>query len=206
MSTPLSSHTPNRPTGSKAQRTYNRLADATLAELCDQGSFTADAVARRAQSSPATFFSYFPSKEDALTAAFGFALDELVNVAEEGLRIDDLLDRGLEPVCTSFVRDVIAYFTRYALVFRAALVLLPQSKQLRDAYRTRQSRVLAHYQRFIERGQKSGFIRQGDAKVIAEALMVTTQGLNNPMLTARLRRNLQAELSRVLRIHLAPND
>ena len=171
---------PNRPTGGKAQRTFDRLAAATLAEICEKGGFTADAVARRAGSSPATFFSYFPSKDAALAAAFSLALDELVVVAEQGLRIDDLLDRGVEPVCADFVEDVVAYFTRYALAFRAALVQLPQSKSIRDSFRDRQAQVLAHYARFIELGQKSGFVRQGNTETMANALMVMTQGLNQP--------------------------
>ncbi len=192
-----------RPSRGKAQRTYDRLAAATLAEICENGGFTAESAARRAESSPATFFSYFPSKDEALAAAFDLALDELVKVAEQGLRIDDLLDRGLEPVLTDFVDDVVSYFTRYALAFRAALAQLPQSKSIRDAFRERQAHVLSHYQRFIELGQKSGFVRAGDAKIMADALLVITQGLNNPLLTTRKQSNLHQELALNLVLHLS---
>lgn len=195
----------SRPSGGKAQRTYDRLAAATLDEINAHGSFTAEAVARRAESSPATFFSYFPTKDDALAAAFSLALDELVRVAESGLRIEDLLDRGLEPVCGDFVDQVVSYFTRYALMFRAALVQLPQNKSIRDTFRDHQARTLAHYVRFIELGQKSGFMRKGDKNTLANTLMVMTQGLNNPLLTGRKQAKLHRELARGLILHLAPD-
>lgn len=193
-----------RPKSAKAQRTYDRLVKATMDEICESGGFTAETVSRRAQSSPATFFSYFPTKDDALAASFSLAMDDLVKTAERGLRIDDLLDNGLATVCDALTDDIIDYFSRYTLMFRAALVQLPQSVLIRATFRDHQARVLAHYRRFIELGQKSGFVRQGDPSTMADALMVMTQGLNNPILVAGHTAELRAEMARSLIAHLAP--
>ena len=196
----------HRPAGGKAQRTFDRLAKATLDEICENGSFTAEQVAKRANSSPATFFNYFPTKEDAVAASFAIAMDELMIVAEQGLRIEQLLDDGLDQVCTDFTDRCIHYFRDYALVFRVALTLLPHHKTIRDSFRDRQSATIQHYRRFIDLGQKSGHIRQGDAATMADALLVMTQGFNNPMLIARNDSALNREIAQTLYRHLAPEN
>ena len=180
MNTELADPTTHRPAKGKAQRTFDRLARATLDEINEKGGFTAEEVAARASSSPATFFNYFPTKEDAVAASFSIALDELIAVTEGGLRIEQLLDEGLAQVSTDFTNRCIAYFREHALIFRLALTRLPTNKSIRNDFRNRQSAALAHYRRFIDLGQKSGLIRPGDPRVMADVLLVMTQGLNNP--------------------------
>ena len=204
MTIDLAEPATQRPEGGKAQRTFDRLAQATLDEICTNGTFTADRVAARANSSPATFFNYFPTKEDAVAASFAIALDELMIVTQNGLRIEQLLDDGLEEVCREFTGRCIAYFREYALIFRLALTLLPAHKTIRDAFRYRQATAVDHYLRVIDLGQKSGHIRQGDPIVMADALLVMTQGLNNPMLIARTDQAVETELAQTLFRHLAP--
>ena len=204
MNTNLEDQTTQRPTKGKAQRTFDRLARATLEEINKKGSFTADEVAARGNSSPATFFTYFPTKEDAVAAAFSIALDELVDVTESGLRIEQLLDEGLETVCTDFTSSCIGYFREHALIFRLALTRLPTNKTIRNGFRDRQARALEHYRRFIDLGQKSGLVRAGDTGVMADVLLVMTQGLNNPALIARREAAVEAELAQTLHRHLAP--
>jgi AcrR family transcriptional regulator len=189
----------------KSRRTRDRLVAATLDEIAERGSFTAERVALRAGTSPATFFAHLPSKDAALTAAFARTLDALEDVAEDELRIERLLDVGLAPLSESLVAAVTAFFTQHNRVFRCALARMPECRDLRRAYRRCEDAVLAHCRRFVELGQAAGKLREGDAETLARALLVMTQGLNNP-LTLRLRERdpLFGELARGIERHLAP--
>ncbi|MCG8590875.1 MAG: TetR/AcrR family transcriptional regulator [Proteobacteria bacterium] len=193
------------PETGKARRTYEALLDATRAEIAESGSFRAEAVADRAGTSPATFYVYFPSKDDALHAVFSRALDELVELVRETLTVERLLEKGLSEVCRALVADACAFFTREALVFRLALAQLPQQRTLRASYREHQAIVADLYRRFLRLGQRAGQLRRGNIDTVATTLMVISQGFNNPLLVGREPNDrVQGELALVLERLLAP--
>jgi AcrR family transcriptional regulator len=193
------------PSGGKARRTYQNLAVATCAEIEASGSFTAERVALRAGSSPATFYAYFSSKDDALTAAFQVVLDRLVEFVEEAMTVESLLELGLESFCERFAVDTLTFFRRESQVFRLALARLAENAPLRTAYRTNQRLALARYQRWIELGQAAGKLRMQEPEMLARVLMVLTQGFNNPIALATPRDEvLEAELGRSLFVLLCP--
>jgi len=168
------------PTSAKARRTYQKLVEATSAEIAANGSFSAERVAARAGASPATFYAYFATKDVALAAAFSLVLDRMVDWLQETLSIEALLERGMQEFCREFVRGVTDFFTRESLVFRCALARLPENRAVRDAYREHERLAFQHYQRFVELAQSAGKARRDDPARMARALLVLTQGLNNP--------------------------
>lgn len=105
----------------KSARTRAALAAATWPSLAATATFTAEQVAARAGTAPATFFAHFPTKDQALVAALALTLDELVARTNAGLQVEALLDDGLERTCARLVAELVALFRRCALVFRAAL-------------------------------------------------------------------------------------
>ncbi|MCP4003975.1 MAG: TetR/AcrR family transcriptional regulator [bacterium] len=165
----------------KARRTYENLVQATSAEIAASGSFSAERVAKRAGTSPATFYSYFASKDAALAAAFSSVLDRLVAWIDQTLSIESLLEKSTREFCREFVVQATDFFTRESLVFRCALARLPEYRALRDAYREHESQAFQRYERFIALAQNAGKVRPGDPKQMARALLVLTQGLNNPL-------------------------
>ena len=191
----------------RGARTRTRLVAATVEEVAATGSFTAERVALRAGTSPATFYAHLPSKDVALAAAFSRVLDELNRDVEAGLRIEMLLDQGLARLCEAFVGSAVGFFRDRSLVFRCALARLPESRELRRIYRDHEAAALAATLRFVERGQAAGRVRAGDARVLATSILVLAQGLNNPLLRgARPGDPLLLEQARVLELLLAPGD
>lgn len=170
------------PVPTKAQRTRALLIRATREELAATGSFTAERVGARAKTSAATFYAYFPTKDDALAAALASSLDDLLDRSEAILTAETLLERGLAATVRRLVGEVVAFFGADALVFRAALARLPDSRAIRVAYREAERRNLEHQVRFVQWGQAAGAIRPGDPARLAELAMVFSQGLNNPRL------------------------
>jgi AcrR family transcriptional regulator len=173
------------PQGGKARRTYDALVEATRAVIASTGSFSAETVGTRAGMSQATFYSYFPSKDDALAAAFDRVLTELDAAGALALDVERLLDAGLQTVLEEAVTGVLDVFRDNALVFRLALVRLPESKAIRDVFRRRERDGYEILRRFVELGQKAGGIRKGDTDRLATILLITLQGLNNPILLQR---------------------
>lgn len=173
------------PDGGKARRTYDALVQATRSVIASTGTFSAETVAEHAGMSQATFYSYFPSKDEALAAALNLVLTDLDEAGAEALSIERLLDTDLRTVLREGVMAVLGVFRDNALVFRLALGRLPESKTIRDAYRRREKDGHAILRRFIELGQKAGAIRDADADVLTTTLLVTLQGLNNPILLQR---------------------
>jgi AcrR family transcriptional regulator len=173
-------HAPVTP--GKAQRTYASLAAATATEIAENGSFTAERVAARAGTSVATFYAHFSSKDGALVAAFARVMDELTALVERELSLERLLDEGLGNLCRSFVEAGVGLFREHALVFRVALARVPESRPLRDVYRQHERAAHDRYRRFVELGQAAGRVRPGDPEALALALLVLTEGLNNPRL------------------------
>ncbi len=168
------------PAGGKARRTYENLLEATRCEIAASGSFTAERVANRDGSSLATFYTYFPSKDDALAAAFARALDRLGRWVDAELSIERLLELGLENFCADFVRGCLGFFADESMIFRLALARLSENRELRAAYRDSEDAVFHLYRHFIGLGQAAGKLRDGDPQTMARAMLVITQGLNNP--------------------------
>lgn len=193
-----------RPPG-KAQRTRTRLIEATCDELSESGSFTAERVARRAGTSVATFYVHLPTKEAALVAVFERVMGELVSVVEEQLRVDVLLERGLEPLMGDFVQASILFFSQRMHVMRAGLAALPDSRELRQVYREHEGLAFEVFSRFVSLGQSAGQIQPGPSDELARTFLVLSQGLNNPLLfDTEARSVLSAHLTRVLAEWLAP--
>ncbi|MCP5044505.1 MAG: TetR/AcrR family transcriptional regulator [bacterium] len=193
------------PAGGKARRTYENLLEAVRCEIRATGSFTAERVAARSANSLATFYAYFPSKQDALTAAFARSLDRLATRVDERVRIERLLELGLAGFCSDLVRGCIDLFSEESLILRLAVAQLPESRELRSLYRNSEDTVFHLYHRFIEQGQAAGKLRRGDPHTMASAMLVITQGLNNPTLLALDPTDpLHLELHDVLARLLAP--
>jgi AcrR family transcriptional regulator len=164
----------------KSEMTRGRLIEATCDEISEAGSFSAERVSARAGVSVATFYAHLPTKEAALAAAFSNAMDEMLSMVRRELRIERLLEAELSILAGSFVRAALEFFSARSLIFRHALARLPESPALRRVYRSHESECLACYGHFIELGQSAGKIRPGEAEVLARALLVLSQGLNNP--------------------------
>lgn len=193
------------PSSPTTRRTHQRLVAATRAEIEARGAFTAEGVAARSGHSPATFYSYFPSKSDALEAAFDAVLRDLVDFSAAELAIERLLDEGLQARCRGLVQATARFFASNERVFRLALAALPGSRSLRACYRRHESAAFEHHRRFVERGQKARLIRAGDPEAVARGLLVLLQGLNNPAVVHGRRGDpLRHQLGHALQRYLAP--
>lgn len=191
----------------KAERTRLRLVRAVRDEIEATGAFTADLAARRAGSATATFYNHFPSKELALEAVHVELMDELVASVEEMLRIERVLDVGLEAFVGEWVLGVASFFRRNARVFSAAQVALPDSKAMRDVFRDREARALETYARFVRLGQAARVIRDGDVAAMAQVMMVTSEGwLHSSVQTIEAGDVFHAELTGSVVRMLAPNE
>jgi len=203
----VSESTGRIPESKKAQRTRARLVEATEAEISESGFFTAERVAARAGTSVATFYSHLPTKDDALTAAFSGVMDALVAVVDEHLKVERLLDRGLEGVSKDFVAACLDFFTARSLVFRCALARMPEHRPLREVYRAHESEAFSRYTRFVELGQAAGKIGSGNTETLARTLLVLSQGLNNPLALGLAETDpLGGQLARLIEILLAPGN
>ena len=191
----------------KAERTRLRLVRAVRDEIEATGAFTADLAARRAGSATATFYNHFPSKELALEAVHVELMDELVASVEEMLRIERVLDVGLEAFVGEWVLGVASFFRRNARVFSAAQVALPDSKAMRDVFRDREARALETYARFVRLGQAARVIRDGDVAAMAQVMMVTSEGwLHSSVQTIEAGGVFHAELTGSVVRMLAPDE
>lgn len=179
----------------KSQRTRATLAAATRAEIAATATFTAERVAARAGTSPATFYTHFPTKDEALTAAFELVLAELVERSNAALDAEALRTEGLQPRCERLVSVLVSIFSGDALVFRVALARMAEVRPLRDLYRRSEAASLHHLERFIADGQALGLIRVGPPAELAELVLVLSQGVNNP----RLLRTRATAATRALR-------
>ena len=195
-----------RPPG-KAQRTRAKLIEATCDELSESGSFTAERVAKRAGTSVATFYVHLPTKEVALVAVFERVMGELVSVVDQHLKVERLLESGLEALMGEFVEASIEFFSERMLVMRAGLAALPESRELRQVYREHEGMAFEGFSRFITLGQSAGQIRSGRVEELARTFLVLSQGLNNPLLfDPEARASLPGHLSGVLTGWLKKED
>lgn len=173
------------PTGRKAQRTWRTLVEQTRAVATATGSFNAEQVAERAGMSPATFYAYFPTKDEALAGALDAVLSELVDRTLLDVDLEHLVEDGLRPMIERAVTTTLEVFTESAVVMRLALARLPESRTIRDVYRHHQRTAKDALVRFVRLGINAGRLSTADPESATLALLVGLQGLNNPLLLAR---------------------
>tara|TARA_B100000470_G_C19759468_1_gene377645 strand:- start:637 stop:1302 length:666 start_codon:yes stop_codon:yes gene_type:complete len=192
---------------SRSTRTRAALVEATLIRLRTDGSFTAEQVAADAGVSVATIYNRFPDGRDGLlAAAFDRALDRVVAASTGPLTAEYLLDHGLAATMRALVDGLAEAFADEALVMRAALARLPESRVLREAYRRHESTARDANRRFIGLGQAAGLIGPGDPDELADLLVVFGQGINNPVLLgASDRGRLRARLAAAMVAALSPD-
>jgi AcrR family transcriptional regulator len=196
----------NVPAGRKAQSTYRALVRWTRAVLAETGGFSAELVAERAGMSPATFYAYFPSKDEALAAALDEVLTELVDRSMRELDIERLLDDGLRAVMQRAAMACLDVFTASAVVLRLALARLPESRTIRHVYREHQRQAMEEIQRFIRLGAAAGRLSADDHESVSLALIVGFQGLNNPLLLNRERDDPAVSRTIDMLVHLLAPD
>lgn len=182
----------------RSRRTRAALVAGVRDELRATGSFTAEAVAARAGCSPATFYSHFGTKDDALSAAFEQTLTELVDGSVRQLTVAAFSDAGVADTVTAFVEHQTRFFRRESLVFRTALGRLPAHRPLREAYRQAERAVLAHLADVFAQLDEAGVIVAPRPAELAEAFMVASQGLNNPRALQPSAAGVRASLARGL--------
>lgn len=187
---------PEPPPG-KSARTRLRLVDAVRREIEDAGAVNAGAVARRAESSPATFYNHFSSKDEAVLAAFDATMEDLVAVVREGLDVSRALEMGLEAFLRAWTWSCIEFFRANSLVFGAARALSPASREMRRVFEAREAESLELYVRFVRLGQHAQMIAGDEPEVLGELFMLSCQGWNHPRFL-RIERGgaLHEELSR----------
>ena len=191
----------------KAERTRLRLVQAVRDEIGSTGAFTADLAARRAGSATATFYNHFPSKEVALQAVYVELMEELVETVERMLRIERVLEVGLDVFVGEWVLVVASFFRRNARVFSAAQVALPDSKAMREIFRDREAAALEVYARFVRLGQAARVLREGDVAAMAQVMMVTSEGWLHPSVqTIEAGDAFHTELTGSVVRMLAPNE
>lgn len=187
---PDASRTDDRSEQGRAARTRAALVGATLARLRSDGSFTAEQVAVDAGVSVATIYNRFPEGRDSLlAAAFDRSLERVVTASAGPLNVEHLLDHGLAACLEAMVEALVDAFHDEALVLRAALACLPESRPIRDAYRRREAEARTANRRFVELGQAAGKIVSGEPDQLADFLLVIGQGINNPALLGATNRS-----------------
>jgi AcrR family transcriptional regulator len=195
---------PTVPATRKTRATYHRLVDAARDSVRRNGVLLPEVVAETAGVSPATLYTYFGSKDALLASAFDVALGEIGDEVARILNIEKLLDDGLESVSRRLVRTVVKHFTRDARVVRLAIARLPESPEMVDVYKRRSDEQLAMIGRFVRLGIAAGRLRAGDVSVLARAVMVQLQGLQNPLVLSPGAGPVVDEICRVVLALLAP--
>ena len=174
---------PSPPTTRKARTTYDTLVAATRTVIRRTGALSPDEVAETAEMSPATFYAYFSSKDVALAAAFDLSLTEMIDRFRATANVERLLEEGLEATVGKLVAEIAEGFRLDARVFRLAVGRLGESELLRAVYRNREAEALETLSRFVRLGAAAGKLRtEPDSDTVARALLVSLQGLQNPLL------------------------
>jgi AcrR family transcriptional regulator len=164
-----------------AQQTRQELITATRHVIAAGTRLHAEAVARRAGMSTASFYGYFASKHGALVAAADQVLEEFNATIAGLLTVERLLDSGLAALSRELLASVAAALRENAPTLRLARARLAEDGELRDVFRARERELLA-VRRFVELGAAAGRIRDADHAAIAAALLITVQGYDNPVL------------------------
>jgi AcrR family transcriptional regulator len=194
------------PQGGRSQQTRQALVSATRQVVASGAHLDAEAVARRAGLSTATFYGYFASRNGALLAAADQVLGEFNARVATLLRIERLLDVGLGDLSRELLAAVVGALRENAATLRLARARLTEDADLRDAFRARERELLGILRRFVELGAAARRVREGDHAAIAVALLVTLQGYDNPVLLKLDPADAAAtELSGIVERLLAPS-
>jgi AcrR family transcriptional regulator len=185
----------SEPRTARSRRTRAAIVAAVREELRRASSFSVEAVVARAGCSPATYYSHFPSKDDALAEAFGFVLADLERVFAELFELDALRALGVDGFASRAEAESVRFFRSEALVFRAGLARLPEHPEIRDRYRATEQATLRHIAGFLSEAGKAGLLPSAAVAERASAVVVLSQGLNNPRL---LRASPQDPVHRML--------
>lgn len=117
-----------------------------------------------------------------MASAFTAAMDDLLEMVTQGLRIEHLLHRGLEGFCSDWAEVCAEFFSANAVLLAVAQAEAKASAELRRIFASRQHESLGRYETFVELGQLAQVIRPGDASAIAKMLLITNQCWNHPFL------------------------
>jgi hypothetical protein len=113
-------------------------------------------------------------------AATGDITADLVDLVAGQLQIERVLDVGLDRFAAEWVLACVEFFRENSMVFSAAQMQLRRSAKLREIYRDSEDAAFEKYDRFVRLGQAARTVRTGDASAIATAMMIESQGYNNP--------------------------
>ena len=162
----------------RSRRTRTALIGAVRERLRVTGNFTAAEIADDVGCTQGTFWAHFENKDDAITAAFQEALDEMIPLVERifgggpgGLITSSEADRLGWAV--GAVDEIIAYFAKHELLYRLALSRLPEHRPLRHAFRATESRSI---------GIVSAAVPGASAADHGAAIICLCQGMINTIL------------------------
>jgi len=189
---------PPPPTSRKARTTYQTLIEATREVLREHGALSPELISETAAVSPATFYTYFSSKDEALAAAFDQSLGEMHRTISETLAIEPLLEMGLEKVISNVIRTIVRGFAHDARLFRLAISRLPDSSLIRDVYREHEVEIVEFLERFIRLGISAGKLATPDPATAAKTILVTLEGLQNPLLQKPGSNGVTDQISRMV--------
>lgn len=165
----------------RSRRTRVAIVAALREELRRTGTFTVNAVVEGAGCSPATYYAHFPSKDEALTEAFGALLVDLCDFIAGVFEVESLRRLGLVGFARAVVADLVGYFRVETLAVRAGMAGVPENHQLLVAYKTAEDAIVNLVADFLARAESDGLLAGPDAAGRAAAVVVTVQGLNNPL-------------------------
>ena len=193
-----------QPSGSRSQRTRSSLVNAAHDRIAATGDLSPEQVARDAGVATATFYAHFASKDEAIAAALDIALTDVNGRGTNVLTIEHLLDHGLAATIQAALTGGVAGFREQHRVFRLALSRLPHDRSIRDVYRRHEHEAQRLLRRFMELAMAADQIRRGDLEAMTAVLLVTLQGLNNPLLRRPEGEQLIDELTRQVTGWLRP--
>ncbi len=188
----------------KLERTRHKLVAGIRAQVSASGNFTAEQVAERAGTSPATFYNHFATKDEALVAAYRALMADLADNVAQHCRVERLLDEGLDDFFGHWLLDSAGFFADNAALFRLAQAALERSRELRELFRHYEDSIIQTFRRFIELGQAAKVIRAGDSLAMAQMLAVMSEGWYHPLIQklepgSPLHREMAGSLARALR-------
>lgn len=188
----------------KRGRTRASLVASAHASIAASGDLSPEQVAKSAGVATATFYTHFASKDEAIAAVLDLALTDVNGRGTQVLTIEHLLDHGLEPTIRAALTGGVAGFREQHRVFRLALSRLPHDRSIRDVYRHHEQVAHTTLRRFLELATAADRIRDGDLDDMTSVLLVTLQGLNNPLLRRPDGEQLLDELTRQVTGWLSP--
>lgn len=162
----------------RSRRTRAVLIAAVHDRLASDGNFTAAEIASDAGCTPGTFWAHFENKDDAVSAAFSVALDDLVELTRgifgdgpSGLQACEA-DRAREAWSQATIDSLIDYFATRELLFRLAISRLPESRSIRHVFRDAENQTIE-----LAAAAIGGPCPLDDAA----AVIALCQGINNPI-------------------------